>query len=90
MHIKARFTLLDESHSHRLCEIPHVRHTYTFSFKSIPEKVWSSNDHVLEILKGQTPIVVQVGLVDDLVADHPHLVLRQLVTRQFVQRLLQV
>lgn len=53
-----------------------------------PEELWSSNNHVLEVLQRQTPVVVQVGLVDHLLAHHSHLVLRQLVTGEFVQRLL--
>lgn len=55
-----------------------------------PEELWSSNNHVLEVLQRQAPVVVQVGLVDHLLAHHSHLVLRQLVAGEFVQRLLQV
>lgn len=43
-----------------------------------------------EVLQRQTPIVVQVGFVNHLLAHHSHLVLRQLVAGEFVQRLLQV
>ena len=56
----------------------------------LPQKVWSSDDHGLEVLQGQTSVVVQVRLIDHLLTHHPHLVLRQLVTGQFVQSLLQV
>lgn len=45
---------------------------------------------MLEVLQGQSAIVVQVRLVEDLLAHHPHLVLRQLVACQSVQGLLQV
>lgn len=45
---------------------------------------------MLEVLQRQAPVVVQVGLVDHLLAHHSHLVLRQLVAGEFVQRLLQV
>lgn len=55
-----------------------------------PEEVRSSNDHVLKIFEWQTSVVVQVGLIDHLLAHHPHLVFCQLVTSQLVQRLLQV
>lgn len=48
------------------------------------EEVWSSNNHVLEVLQWQTSIVVQVGLVDHLLTHHPHLVLSQLVAGQLV------
>lgn len=56
----------------------------------LPQKVWSSDDHGLEVLQGQPSVVVQVRLIDHLLTHHPHLVLRQLVTGQFVQSLLQV
>ena len=56
----------------------------------LPEELWSSNNHVLEVLKWQTPVVVQVSLVYHLLTHHPHLVFCELVTGQFVQRLLQV
>lgn len=45
---------------------------------------------MLEVLQRQAPVVVQVGLVDHLLAHHSHLILRQLVAGEFVQRLLQV
>ncbi len=45
---------------------------------------------MLEVLQRQTSVVVQVGLVYHLLAHHPHLVLGQLITGQFVQCLLQV
>lgn len=57
---------------------------------SVPEEVWRSDDHMLEVLQGEAAIVVQVGLVYHLLTHHPHLVLRQLVPRQLVQRLFQV
>lgn len=56
----------------------------------LPEELWGADNHVLEVLQGQASVVVQVGLVHDLFAHHPHLVFRQLVTGQLVQRLLQV
>lgn len=56
----------------------------------LPEEVRSSNNHVLKIFEWQTAIIVQVGLIDHLLAHHPHLVFCQLVTSQLVQRLLQV
>lgn len=55
-----------------------------------PEELWRSNNHVLEVLQRQAPVVVQVGLVNHLLAHHSHLVLCQLVAGEFVQRLLQV
>lgn len=45
---------------------------------------------MLEVLQRQAPVVVQVGLVDHLLAHHSHLILRQFVAGEFVQRLLQV
>ena len=56
----------------------------------LPEEIWSPDNHVLEILEWQTPIVVQVSLIHNLLAHHPHLVFGQLVTGQLVQCLLQV
>lgn len=55
-----------------------------------PEEVWRSNNHVLKVLKGQTSVIVQVSLIYDLLTNHPHLFLGQLVPCQFVQGLLQV
>lgn len=60
------------------------------SIADLPEEFWGSDDHVLEVVQRQTPVVVQVGLVDHLLTHHSHLFLRQLVTGEFVQRLLQV
>lgn len=55
-----------------------------------PEEVWCSNNHVLEVLKRQTSIIVQVSLIYDFFTNHRHLFLGQLVPCQFVEGLLQV
>lgn len=57
---------------------------------NVPQEVRSPDDHVLEVLQRQSSVVVQVGLVDHLLTNHSHLVLRQLVASEFVQCLLQV
>lgn len=46
------------------------------SVADLPEEFWCSDNHVLEVVQRQTPVVVQVGLVDHLLAHHSHLVLR--------------
>lgn len=64
--------------------------TEKFSRLCPPEEVGCSNNHVLEVLKWQTSVIVQVSLIYDFLAHHPHLFLGQLVPCQFVQGLLQV
>lgn len=59
-------------------------------FEPSPEEVWGSQDHILEVLQGQPPVLVSVCFIQHLLTDQGHLLGTQFPTGQPGHRLLQV
>lgn len=59
-------------------------------FEPLPEEVWSSQDHILEVLQGQSPVLVSVCFIQHLLTDQGHFFSTQFPTGQPGHRLLQV
>lgn len=54
------------------------------------EEVWSSQDHILEVLQGQSPVLVSICFIQHLLTDQGHFLSTQFPTSQPGHGLLQV